>query len=65
MTIDGKIRDDKLQQDINREAAKISASALTSGKLDKYDYLTGEEILPPGYSRMIQEPKFKTSYIFF
>ena len=50
MTIDGKIRDDKLQQDINREAAKISASALTSGKLDKYDYLTGEEILPPGYS---------------
>ena len=34
----------KLQCDINREAAKISA--LLSGKIDKYQYLTGEEILP-------------------
>ena len=41
MTIDDKIRDEKLQYDINREAAKISTS---SGKI-KYDYLTGEEIL--------------------
>ena len=38
------IRDQKLQYDINREAAKISA--FSSGKIDKYEYLTGEEILP-------------------
>ena len=44
MTIDDKIRDEKLQYDINREAAKISA--LTFGKIDKYEYLTCEEILP-------------------
>ena len=44
MTIEEKIKDEKLQYDINREAAKISA--LSSGKIDKYGYLTGEEILP-------------------
>ena len=33
MTIDDKIRDEKLQYDINREAAKLSA--LSSGKIDK------------------------------
>ena len=44
MTIDDKIRDEKLQYDFNREAAKISA--LSSGEIDKYEYLTGEEILP-------------------
>ena len=44
MTIDDKIRDGKLQYDINKEALKISA--LSSGKIDKYKYLTGEEILP-------------------
>ena len=43
MTIDDKIRDEKLQYDINREAAGLSA--LSSGKIDKYGYLTGEEIL--------------------
>ena len=41
MIIDNKIRDEKLQYDINREAAKISA--LSSGKIDKYEYLTSEE----------------------
>ena len=40
MTIDDKIKDEKLQHDISREAAKISA--LSSGKIDKYEYLTGE-----------------------
>ena len=45
MTIDGKIRDEKLQYNINREAAKISALAF--GKINKYEYLTGKEILPP------------------
>ena len=42
MIIDDQIRDEKLQHDINREAAKISALSL--GKIDKYEYLTGEEI---------------------
>ena len=44
MTTDDKIRDKKLQYDSNREAAKISA--LSSEKIDKYEYLTGKEILP-------------------
>ena len=44
MTNEDQIRDEKLQHDINREAAKISA--LSWGKIDKYEYLTGEEILP-------------------
>ena len=44
MTIEGQIKDEKLQDDINREAVKISA--LSSGKRDKYEYRTGEEILP-------------------
>ena len=43
MTIDDKIRDKKLQYDINREAAKISA--LSSANINKYEYLTGVEIL--------------------
>ena len=44
MIIDDNIRDEKLQYEINREAAEISA--LSSGKIDKYEYLTGEETLP-------------------
>ena len=51
MTVDHKIRDEKLQYDINREAAKISA--LSSGKFDKYEFLAGEEILPPDQRRVI------------
>ena len=43
MTIDDQINDEKLQHDMNREAARISA--LSSGKINKYEYLTGEEIL--------------------
>ena len=56
MTIDGKIRDQNLQYDINREAAKISA--LSSGKVDKYEYLTGEEILPSDRRRLIEQARF-------
>ena len=56
-----KIKDEKLQHDINREAAKISA--LTSGKLDKYEYLTGEEILPSNQQQIIQQAKFNYSPI--
>ena len=44
MTTDDQIKSEKLQYDINRETAKISA--LSSGKFDKYEFLTGEEILP-------------------
>ena len=44
MTIEDKIRDEKLQYDIDREVAKISA--LSSGKIDKYEYRTGKEMLP-------------------
>ena len=53
MTIDDKIRDEKLQYDINREEAKVAA--LSSGKIDQYEYLTGEEILPPDQRRLIEK----------
>ena len=56
MKIGDKIRDEKLQYDINRKAAKISA--LSSGKIDKYEFLTGEEIIPPDQRRVIEEAKF-------
>ena len=44
MTNDDKIKDQKLQYDINREAAK--KLALSSGKMDECKYLTEEEIFP-------------------
>ena len=53
MTIDDKIRDKKLQYDINKVAAKISA--ITSGKTDKYEYLTGEKLLPTKQHRLIED----------
>ena len=59
MTIEDQIKDEKLQYDINREAAKISA--LLSGKLDKYEYLTGEEILASNQQQIIQQAKFNYS----
>ena len=59
MTIEDQIKDEKLQYDINREAAKISA--ISSGKLDKYEYLTGEEILPSNQQQLIQQAKFTYS----
>ena len=61
MTIEDQIRDGKLQYDINREAAKLSA--LLSGKIGKYEYLTGEEILPSYQKQIIEQAKFtsKTS----
>ena len=43
MTIDDKIKDEKLQNDISREAAKILA--LWSGKIDKYEFPTSEDLL--------------------
>ena len=59
MTIEDQIKDEKLQYDINREAAKISA--LSSGKIDKYEYRTGEEILPSNQQQIIQQAKFNYS----
>ena len=59
MTIEDQIKDEKLQYDINRVAAKISA--LSSGKIDKYEYLTGEEILPSNQQQIIQQAKFAYS----
>ena len=55
MTIKDQIRDEKLQYDINREAAKILA--LLSGKIDKYEYLTGEEKLPSNQQQIIEQFK--------
>ena len=52
MTIDDKIRDEKLQYSFNREQRKISA--LSSEKIDKYEYLTGEEILPFDQGQIIE-----------
>ena len=59
MTINDHIRDEKLQYDINREAAKISA--LSSGKTHKYEYLTGEDILPSNQQQIIEQAKFTYS----
>ena len=59
MTIDDQISDEKLQYDINREAAKISA--LSSGKIHKYEYLTGEDILPVNQQQIIQQARFTYS----
>ena len=61
MTINDKIRDEKLQYDINRETAKIST--LSSEKIDKYENLSGEEILPPDQRRVIEQAKFAYSPI--
>ena len=59
ITIEDQIKDEKLQYDINREAAKISA--LSSGKIDKYEYLTGEEILPSNQQQIVEQAKFTYS----
>ena len=59
MTINDQIKDEKLQYDINREAAKISA--LSSGKIHKYKYLTGEDILPVNQQQIIEQARFTYS----
>ena len=59
MTTEDQIRDEKLQYDINREAAKISA--LLSRKIDKYEYLTDEEIWPSNQQQIIEQAKFTYS----
>ena len=59
MTINDQMRDEKLQYDINREATKISA--LSSGKIHKYEYLAGEDILPSNQQQIIEQAKFTYS----
>ena len=59
MTINGQIRDKKLQYDIDRKAAEISTKS--SGKLHKYEYLTGEDILPSNQQQIIDQTKFTYS----
>ena len=59
MTINDQIRDEKLHNGINREAAKIQA--LSSGKIHKYEYLTGEDILPSNQQQIIEQAKFTYS----
>ena len=59
MTIDDQIKDKKLQYDINREAAKISA--ISSGKIDKHENLTGDKILPSNQLQTIGKAKFSDS----
>ena len=59
MTINDQIKDEKLQYDINREAAKISASS--SGKIHKYEYLIGEDMLPSNQQQIIEQTKFTYS----
>ena len=58
MTINDQIRDEKLQY-IDRKAAKISA--LSSGKIHKYEYLTGEDILPSNQQKIMEQARFTYS----
>ena len=57
--IDDQIKEEKLQYDINREAAKISA--FSSGKINKYEYLSDEKKLPSNQKQIIEQVKFNYS----
>ena len=59
MTINDQIRDEKQQYDINKKADEISA--LSSAKIDQYEYLTGKEILPSNQQQIIEQAKFTYS----
>ena len=59
MTINNQIRDEKLQYDVNREAAKTSA--FSSGEIYKCECLTGEDILP---SNQQQNNRTNKIYLF-
>ena len=56
MRSNDQIRDEKLRYDINRKAAKISAKP--SGKFYKYEYVTGEDILPSNQQQIIEQARF-------
>ena len=59
MAINDQVRNKKLQYDINTEASKISA--LSSGNIHKYEYLTGEDILPSNQQEIIEQAEFTYS----
>ena len=59
MTVDDNIKDEKLQYDIDKEAAKISA--LSSARVEKYEYLTVEETLPSNQRQIVEQAKFTYS----
>ena len=58
-SINDQIRNERLQYEIDREAAKISA--LSSGKSHKYEYLTGEDILPSDQQQIIEQARITYS----
>ena len=59
MTINDQVRDEKLKYDINREATKRSPTS--SGKNHKYEYVTGEDLLPSIQQQIIEQIKFTYS----
>ena len=59
MTINDQIRDGKIQDDIYRKVTEISA--FSSGKIDKYQYLTGEETISSNQQQILEEAKFTYS----
>ena len=59
MTVDDQIRDEKLQYDVNRETPKISV--LTSGKIHKYEYFNGEDVLPSNQQQIMGQTKLTHS----
>ena len=59
MAINNQIRNENLQYDLNKEAAKIIA--WSSGKIHKYEYLTGEDILLSNQQQIIEQAKFTYS----
>ena len=61
MPIDDMVRDEKLECDINKEAAKMSA--LLSGKIDKYEHLKGEDILPSNQRQVVEQATFEYSLL--
>ena len=59
MKINDKTKDEKQQYDINTEAAQTSA--LSSGKIDKYEFVIDKEILSSDQSRIIEQAHFTYS----
>ena len=59
MKINDQVIDEKLQYGINRKAAKISA--LSSDKIVKYEYLTGEDSLSSNQQQIVEQAKFTNS----
>ena len=57
--LDDKIKAEKVTHDLGQESAKISA--LKSGNIDKYEYLTGQEVIPTGQAAALAHAKFEYS----